>query len=463
MKKGTWNYDTCITEARKYTCVSDFRKNSGGAYKAAWKNGWLKDYTFFQNPSLKWDHDACYAEAKKYEYRQDFKNNSGGAYNSAKSNGWLSEYTWLKTKIKPKNYWTREHCLAEARKYKSYHDFHSSVAYQKAMNEGWLEDYSWFNDYPKETPSYETCREEALKFQTLKDYRENGIYYNTASHKGYLDSFVWLKKECKPNGYWNYETCYEEAKKYKNRWAFEQGSPGAKHVAMKNGWIDDYDWFDTKREVKWNESSCRTEAEKYTSVWDFRTNSPGAYNAAYRNNWMYDYHWLFKTSHKKHKFNLLNEFEDEYALRAFLSNNDINILFVVLRNIEPKFEPIKNDIEFALRHAAEEDPIQYLVQKYSTESDNEPEQETIQTEQSNTIDLDNDDDVYAALGDAVSETNENETELTIEDIIRNDEQEIQVINRIEHMLTPEVRNQIMSKFLNDKRRFWIYQREKFGK
>ena len=166
---------------------------------------------------------------------------------------------------------------------------------------------------------------------------------------------------------------------------------------------------------------------------------------------------------KSYKFNLLSEFEDEYALRAFLSNNDINILFAVLRNIEPKFEPIKNDIEFALRHATEEDPIQYLVQKYSTESENEPEQETTHTETTNTIDLDNDDNVYTAINAAVSDGNEDETELTIEDVIRNDEQEIQVINRVEHMLTPEVRKQIMKKFLNDKRRFWIYQKEKFGK
>ena len=464
MKKGSWNYETCIAEARKYECVSDFRKGATGAYKAAWKNGWLKDYTFFKNPSLKWDYDACYSEAKKYEYTIDFKKNSGSAYNSAKQNGWLSEYVWLSKKYKRKGFWTRENCLEEAKKYKTYHDFHSSVAYQKAVREGWLEDYSWFDDYPKETPTYEMCREDALRFQTLKDYRENGVYYNTASNKGYVETFNWLKIARKSNGYWNYDTCYEEAKKYKNRWSFEQGCPGAKHAAMKNGWIDDYNWFEIKHEIKWDENSCRTEAEKYESVWDFKTNSPGAYHASYKNGWMYKYHWLFKRTYKKHKFNLLEEFEDEYALRAFLANNDVNILFVILRNIEPKFEPIKADVEFALRHKDDVDPIQYLVQKYSTEAneneDNEENAEAPETMVS--IDLDNDDDVYNTLNAVTKENNEEPHELTIEDIIRNDEQEIQVVNRIEHMLTPEVRNQIMSKFLNDKMRFYISQKEKFG-
>lgn len=167
---------------------------------------------------------------------------------------------------------------------------------------------------------------------------------------------------------------------------------------------------------------------------------------------------------KRSKFNLLKEFENEYALRAFLANNDVNILFVILRNIEPKFEPIKNDVEFALLHRDDVDPIQYLVQKYSTETneneDNEENTETIEAPVR--IDLDNDDDIYSTLNAVTEENNEEPHELTIEDIIRNDEQEIQVVNRIEHMLTPEIRNQIMSKFLNDKMRFYISQKERFG-
>ncbi len=409
MKKGTWNYETCIAEARKYECVSDFRKGAAGAYKAAWKNGWLKNYTFFKNPSLMWDYDACYAEAKKYDYSVDFKEKSGSAYNSARQNGWLSEYTWLSKKSKGKGFWTRENCLKEAKKYKSYHDFHSSVAYQKAMREGWLEDYSWFDDYPKETPTYEMCREDALKFQTLKDYREKGDYYYTALHKGYIASFDWLKRACKPNGYWNYDTCYEEAKKYKNRWAFEQGCPSAKHVAIENGWIDDYDWFEIKH------------------------------------------------VNKLHKFNLLKEFEDEFKFRTFLANNDVNILQLILVSlceIEPKYAPIEKDIEMALANASTIDPIEALEQKYSTESETETEPTVVQP--TATIDLDNDEEVYTALATATDE----QSEPSIEDLIHNHEQELQIINRIEHMLTPEIRDKIMNKYLNDRRRAWMAAREK---
>lgn len=169
---------------------------------------------------------------------------------------------------------------------------------------------------------------------------------------------------------------------------------------------------------------------------------------------------------KEYKFNLLQEFEDEYAFRAFLANNDINILQVILRNVEPKFEPLKRDIERALANADEVDPIQSLEQKYGSDSEDENETETTvetttETTTINTVDLDDDDAVNAVLT-TESDTNDdtdNETEPSIEEVVRNNEQELRVINRIEHMLTPEDREYIMEKFLNDKRRAWMAERE----
>lgn len=38
---------------------------------------------------------------------------------------------------------------------------------------------------------------------------------------------------------WNYETCYEEAKKYSTRYEFQKGCGSAYEVARKNGWMDE--------------------------------------------------------------------------------------------------------------------------------------------------------------------------------------------------------------------------------
>lgn len=168
---------------------------------------------------------------------------------------------------------------------------------------------------------------------------------------------------------------------------------------------------------------------------------------------------------KDYKFNLLQEFESEYAFREFLANNDINILQVILRNVEPKYEPLKKDIEKALANAESMNPIRALEEKYSSDNgddeepfDNEPTAREELTQ--NTPDLD-DDDAMSEFISTMSGNNEQEEkeEPTIEEITRNREEELKVINRIEHMLTPEDREYIMNKFLNDKRRDWMAKRE----
>ena len=169
---------------------------------------------------------------------------------------------------------------------------------------------------------------------------------------------------------------------------------------------------------------------------------------------------------KQYKFNLLEEFENEYAFRAFLENNDINILLSILINIEPKYEPIKKDIERALAHASETNPIQSLREKYSSdaeESDDDDYLDDTNTTDTDDFDWDNDDEV----NDMISQESEVETdtdtdnELSIDDIIRNDEEEIRVINRLdsEHLITPEVREYIKAKYKNDMMRAWMAKRD----
>ena len=173
---------------------------------------------------------------------------------------------------------------------------------------------------------------------------------------------------------------------------------------------------------------------------------------------------------KDYKYNLLEEFKSEYEFRAFLENNDINILQVILRNVEPKYEPLKRDIERVLANSDDVNPIDYLEQKYSAESEedeNEGENEIVDKEPTieaviNNVDLDDDDAVTSVLT-LVDESKKSEetttvVEPTIEQVIENTNKELKVINRIEHMLTPEDREYIMNKFLNDKRREWMAKR-----
>ena len=157
---------------------------------------------------------------------------------------------------------------------------------------------------------------------------------------------------------------------------------------------------------------------------------------------------------RQRKFNLLEEFENEYAFRAFLENSDTNILMIILRNLEPKFDPIKRDLEKALASASDENPIESLKKKYSDCDDVSWAEQP--TDSINDVDLDDDEAVSTVIR---KNTGSNGVSHNVEVMMHNFEEEVNVINRIEHMLTPEDRKYIMEKFLNDKRRAWMLERE----
>ena len=166
---------------------------------------------------------------------------------------------------------------------------------------------------------------------------------------------------------------------------------------------------------------------------------------------------------REYKFNLLEEFIDEYRLRDFLMTNDENLIYVILRNIEkinPKFNPIVKDIDRVLRSDST-NPIEDLEDKYRAPDETVTSDTVVEENNTTTIDdidLDDDDAVEAFISNTT--TTVEKTEPTIDELTRARENEINLINRIEHMLTPEDRQFIKDKFLNDKRRNWMLERDK---
>lgn len=168
---------------------------------------------------------------------------------------------------------------------------------------------------------------------------------------------------------------------------------------------------------------------------------------------------------REFKYNLLEEFTSEYSFRDFLMENDVNLLYIILRNIEPKFEPLVKDLIKAIGGGTS-DPIRDLEDKYRKPEEKEEPTEvdtptaTI-TEPStiDDVDLDDDDDVEGFINDIPTDKKDEKKEPTIEDLTKARENEIKVINKIEHMLTPEDRQYIEDKFLNDRRRAWMTERD----
>jgi hypothetical protein len=130
--------------------------------------------------------------------------------------------------------------------------------------------------------TYEMLRDEASKYNTKKDFRENSTKaYSTAYNRGILDE---ITKHMEQRKIWTKEEAEIESRNYKNKLDFQNNSP-AYSQSYKNGWLNDF--FDNSL-IRWTKEMAHQEALKYETKVEFRNGSPKAYGAAQRHKWMDD-------------------------------------------------------------------------------------------------------------------------------------------------------------------------------
>ena len=222
------------------------------------KNGWLmlnkaKPGGLGSPGAIIWSKEACLNAALNCKTRTELKERFPQAYKTAREKKYLNSYTWFKLVHKYDDYKT---CYEEASKYKTKSQFQlkSRQAYMTAKKMGWIKDYVWLSADKECTYrrlDYDTCFDIAKKYKTRQDFR---IYerrpYDKARENNWLNDYTWFKElHCKPMGYWTYDKCYEEAKKYETVAEFNKQASGAYKASLRNGWMDNFTWFD-KRVVK---------------------------------------------------------------------------------------------------------------------------------------------------------------------------------------------------------------------
>ena len=348
---GYWTYETCYEESKKYSTRTEFCKGCGSAYNVACKNGWINDYDWFEEickPNGYWNKETCYEEAKKYSKRIEFQKGCSRAYAVAYKNKWLDDYDWFiegrfklfndkvdsvyvyifsdntvyigRTLMKRQEKRHIEHQNDNVGLYAKYNNLNMPnmqiLEENLTLKEGLEREDYWVNWY-KNNGYYvlnkaktgvgsgslgaidngkwnkETCYEEAKKYSTRSEfYKGSSGAYTVAYKNKWLDDYDWFEEIRKPNGYWTYEICYEEAKKYSTRYEFKKGCGSAYVVARQNKWLDDYDWFvngnkrAAEKKTKWNKETCYEEAKKYSTRSEFKKGCGNAYNVARKNGWM---------------------------------------------------------------------------------------------------------------------------------------------------------------------------------
>ena len=198
----------------------------------------------------------------------------------------------MKTKKRPRNYWTYDLCKKEALKYKSKTEWQKrgNVSYKKSLKNGWINQLSKHMKSTSEILSenktiwtLEKCKKIAKQYKTKIEWKKgHNLSYNAASkHKGWVDICgkhmvsAFIKWDTK-------EKCLEEAKKFKAKKQWHIHSPGSYKSALKNGWFEECSAHMKKNQTL---EDCLKDALKYKTKNEWLKNSSGAFWSAYSRGW----------------------------------------------------------------------------------------------------------------------------------------------------------------------------------
>tara|TARA_R110000796_G_scaffold58413_4_gene134889 strand:+ start:36347 stop:36835 length:489 start_codon:yes stop_codon:yes gene_type:complete len=138
-------------------------------------------------------------EKSQYKSLSEWKKVKPYEYDKAYRSGWLDDicetFGWERRVNHPKNYWTKELCLIEAKKYKT------KTEWQRGSSSSCIKSRDIFG-----VKFFDECAAHMIKV--------------------------------KPAGHWNIkENCVEEANKYSSRTEWEEKSNDSYRFAKRNYWL----------------------------------------------------------------------------------------------------------------------------------------------------------------------------------------------------------------------------------
>lgn len=140
--------------------------------------------------------------------------------------------------------------------------------------------------------NYEACYEEAKKYKSRVELlKKNYSCYRNAWKYHWLDDYTWLHKpepKPKPKPGWTYERCVKYAQKCNTRAEFHKRFRTAHHIAVTMGWIDTFKWIKGRgcRRVEYNKEKCREYASECRTRSEFAKKHSVPYKRSLDNGWI---------------------------------------------------------------------------------------------------------------------------------------------------------------------------------
>ena len=282
--KTFWTKENCREEAKKYKTRSEFSFKCNRAYRISLDNGWLDEFGFSLNK--KYTKEKCARIAAECEGRSDFKEKYPDEFKAASRGGWLSEFFGKKNISDTKTFnnikgkYTSPTNLKEK----------SPYMYKYAEQRGWLGIL-----FPQSKSKacqtvwdYDTCKEEAKKYSTRKEFKEsNQIAYYTSYYYDWLNEFFPKPvKSGKTKKIWTKEECAEIAKQCSGRLEFYKKKASAYRFAQAQGWLDEFFGITNK----FGKKSCLEIASHYKYSHQLKKMAPTVYKKCLYNGWLDEFY-----------------------------------------------------------------------------------------------------------------------------------------------------------------------------
>lgn len=366
---GYWSKSRLKKEAKKYRTKKEFRKKASGAYSEAYKSGWIDEACAHMEAvknKVHWTKEKCKKEAAKYNTKKGFREESGSAYSAAYKHGWLNYVCkHMEQTRMPKGYWTKKMCTKEANKYNNQAEFRAknSRAYTAAERNGWMKELT--KSMPESPrPKKWTKEKSALAAKRYKSRTEFRLgtsgAYNSARRDGFLDeicehmevkgsrysraiyAFEFSDKSVYVGLTYNYDQRYKGHLR-SNKTIIEKTQELGHTFLEFNNWspieeaakneaktIENYrkrGWKILNKskagslgasEKYWTKNKCIKEVKRYETKKEFQLKSPGAYSSASKGGFLREITKHLKKHDRRAHFVSFSEFKE------ILKKNNLN-------------------------------------------------------------------------------------------------------------------------------------------
>jgi len=301
---GHWTRETCLADARTFQTKREWQIASKGAYDKARKSGWYEECCAHmpeRSSKSPWNRANVLAEAQKHKTVKSWRAASEASYSRARVFDMVEECkAHMRPKAKPDGYWTKERCMAAAKEHKTraawYKASRGSVA--RARINGWYEECCAHMPPPQRVTktsgikrwTNDLIAEDAKKYTSVAEWRiKRGHVYAKASQLGIRETcMAHMFREIKPQGYWTKERCMADAKKYKFRKQWTDGSPAGANAAHKGGWYEEccaHMGEQRKPQGYWTKERCIADARKHKTRSQWHKSKGAAAVIAKVNGW----------------------------------------------------------------------------------------------------------------------------------------------------------------------------------